>query len=125
MNLRICDKVGVCVLCRISHKYRKCEVVSMKKIFSLVLVLSMLLVSAAVAEAASTYTEYNYDESLFAEIGGEWTGIEELGLQFYVPDIFTAVELPEVLANVGGIAAFAGADGVSAMVVCTARCTFP
>ena len=55
----------------------------MKKILAFLMVAVMMMVSAsAFAEAAYTYTEYTYDESLFAEIGGEWLALDGLGLMF-------------------------------------------
>ena len=90
----------------------------MKKIISLFMALTMLLVSVSVlAEAAYTYSEYTYDESLFAEIGGEWIAMEGLGLMFYQPDVYLAAELPELLAETGVIGAFATEDSSSVFTV--------
>lgn len=90
----------------------------MKKVLALVLCLMMALsLVSAVAEAAYTYTEYNYDESLFAEIGGEWIAMDGLGLMFYLPDIYTATEIPAELAELGFLGAFSAADGVGMATV--------
>ena len=90
----------------------------MKKILALVLVLTMMLVSAfAVAEAAYTYSEYNYDETMFAEIGGEWLALDGLGLMFYLPDIYVPAEIPEALAEVGTIALYGTTDGTGVLNV--------
>lgn len=90
----------------------------MKKILVMMMVLAMLLVSAsAFAETAYTYAEYNYDETMFAEIGGDWIAMDGLGLMFYLPDIYLDTEIPEVLAQVGTIGLFATQDGSSIMTV--------
>jgi len=83
----------------------------MKRIMVLFLALSMLLVSAsAFAEASYTYTEYNYDESLFAEIAGEWYGFAEFGVQFYIPDAYASIEPTEEEAAQGCLMNFANED---------------
>lgn len=90
----------------------------MKKIISLIMILAMLLVSAsAFAEAAYTYTEYTYDESLFTDIGGEWIAMEGLGLMYYQPDIYLTAEVPAELAENGVIGAFATEDSSSVFTV--------
>ena len=86
----------------------------MKKIFALLLALTMMMVAAfACAEATYTYSEYSYDEEMFAEIGGEWLALEDFGLAFYMPDIYLTAEIPEALAAVGAIAAFGTEDASS------------
>lgn len=90
----------------------------MKKIMVLVLALAMLLVSSsAFAETAYTYTEYNYDETLFAEIGGEWIAMEGLGLMFYLPDIYLASEVTEEMAQSGTVGFFCTEDASSFMSI--------
>lgn len=88
----------------------------MKKLIALVMALMLAFCCTAVAEeAAYTYTEYTYDETMFAEIGGEWIAMEGLGLMFYLPDIYTPSEIPEELAAMGMIGLFGAPDGVSAL----------
>ena len=90
----------------------------MKKLLVLVITLAMLLVSlSALGEASYTYTEYNYDETMFADIGGEWIAMDGLGLMFYLPDIYAAAEVPEELAEVGTIGLFTTTDGSGYMNV--------
>ncbi|MBR3796367.1 MAG: hypothetical protein IKK34_10160 [Clostridia bacterium] len=83
----------------------------MKKILALVLTLIMLLVSvSAFAEAAYTYSEFSYDETLFEGIGGEWYGFAEFGVQFYIPDAYAAIEPTEEEAAQGCLMNFANED---------------
>ena len=89
----------------------------MKKILALVLSLVMLVCASAFAETAYTYSEYAYDESLFAEVGGEWVALDGLGLMFYLPDVYLTAELPQQLADAGVIAAFATEDSSSVFTV--------
>lgn len=90
----------------------------MKKILALVMAMAMLLVSAsAFAEATYTYTEYNYDESMFTEIGGEWIAMDGLGLMFYLPDIYLAAEIPEEMAQMGMVGLFGAEDGIGVISV--------
>jgi len=87
----------------------------MKKVlvFLMVAVMMIVSVSAVAEEAAYTYSEYNYDETLFAEIGGEWIGLDGLGVMFYLPDIYMAAEIPEVLVEAGTVALFGTTDGAA------------
>lgn len=88
----------------------------MKKILALALALTLTLMVVSVsafAETTYTYTEYTYDETLFAEIGGEWLGLDGLGLMFCLPDIYLAAEIPEVLTAAGTVALFGTEDGSS------------
>lgn len=89
----------------------------MKKVLSLILCLLVALSVSAFAETAYTYQSFNYDESMFAEIGGEWIGLEGLGLQFYLPDIYLAAEVPEDLAATGVLALFATEDSSSVLSI--------
>ena len=116
-HLNLCYNVTV-VCYGYAAKISNGRYLTMKKILALVMALAMLLVSAsAFAEAAYTYTEYSYDESLFTEIGGEWLAMEDLGLMFYLTDIYMAAEVPEALVEVGTIALFATEDGSSYMTI--------
>lgn len=87
----------------------------MKKFLALMMTLAMLLVSASAFGEAYTYTEYNYDETLFTDIGGEWIAMEGLGLMFYLPDIYLSAEIPETLAQIGTVGLFGTADGSSVL----------
>ena len=90
----------------------------MKKFVSLALVLAMLLVSAAAyAEAAYTYGEYGYDETLIADIPGSWILMEGLGLQFYLPDVYLPAEVTEEMAATGVVANFANEEGTTAITI--------
>ena len=90
----------------------------MKKIIALALALMLAFTCAAFAEeAAYTYTEYNYDETLFAEVGGEWIAMDGLGLMFYLPDVYTAAEVSEEMAEMGFVGIFGADDGVGAFTV--------
>ena len=89
----------------------------MKKVLALILCLLVFLSAAAFAEAAYTYVEYTYDESMFAEIGGEWIVLDGLGLKFYLPDIYLAAEVPEELAATGVVALFAIEDSSSVLSI--------
>jgi len=89
----------------------------MKKVLALVLCLLVSLSATAFAEAAYSYQSYSYDESMFAEIGGEWIGLDGLGLKFYLPDIYLAAEVPEDLAATGVVALFATEDSSSVLSI--------
>ena len=89
----------------------------MKKVLALVLCLLVAISVPAFAEAAYTYVEYAYDETMFAEIGGDWIAMEGLGLMFYLPDVYLEAELPAELAEAGVIAAFATEDSSSVFTV--------
>lgn len=91
----------------------------MKKILAFVLCLMMAfsMVAAVAEEAAYSYAEYNYDETLFAEIGGDWIAMDGLGLVFYLPDIYLAAEVPEALVETGVVGLFGAEDGVGAISV--------
>lgn len=83
----------------------------MKRIFALVLAAVMMMVSAAFAEAEYSYVELNFDEATIAEIGGDWLAVGDLGVMFYMPDIFVERELlEEEIAN-GYIGAYTSGDG--------------
>ena len=90
----------------------------MKKIVSLMMVIAMLFVSAAAfAEAAYTYGEYGYDESLIAEMTGEWVALEGAGLQFYLPDAYLPYEVSAEQAEQGCIASFTNEDSTTALTM--------
>ena len=90
----------------------------MKKALVLVLALVMALVSvSAVAEAAYSYADYTYDESLFAEVGGDWFALDGLGIQLYIPDAFVALEVTEEQAAQGTVALLAAEDGSAALSI--------
>lgn len=89
----------------------------MKKVLALILCLLVSLSAVAFAETAYTYVEYTYDESMFAEIGGEWIALDGLGLKFYLPDIYLATEVPEVLAETGVVAVFTTEDSTSVVTI--------
>ena len=79
----------------------------MKKILALVLALVML---ASTSAFAYSLTEYTYDESQFAEVGGDWLAFEDFGVMFYLPDIFAALEVTAEQAEQGVVANFATSD---------------
>ena len=89
----------------------------MKKMLVLVLTLVMMISCAACAEAAFTYGEYNYDESLIADIPGSWYAFEDFGLQMYVPDIFLPYEVTEEQAAQGVIANFVTENNAALMTI--------
>lgn len=89
----------------------------MKKVLALVLCLLVAVSVPAFAEAAYTYVEYTYDESMFAEIGGEWIAMEGLGLMFYLPDVYLEAEIPAELAETGVIGAYTTEDSSSVFTV--------
>ena len=91
----------------------------MKKIIALALAMLLVLSCAAFAEeaAAYTYTEYNYDETLFEGIGGDWIAMDSLGLMFYLPDVYTAAEVSEEMAEKGFVGIFGADDGVGVYTV--------
>lgn len=89
----------------------------MKKVLALILCLLVSLSATAFAEAAYTYAEYSYDESMFADIDGEWIALEGLGLKFYLPDIYLAAEVTEDLAAAGVVGLFATEDSSSVLSV--------
>ena len=80
----------------------------MKKIIALALVLVMMLVSASAF--AYSLTEYTYDESMFADVGGDWLAFEDFGVMFYLPDIFASLEVSAEEAEQGVVANFATSD---------------
>ena len=80
----------------------------MKKMISLILCLILALsMSAAVAEELPAI---DFNEANIAEIDGEWVLLEDFGLQMFVPDIFTFMEMPEELVAQGGLALLATED---------------
>ena len=83
-------------------------IIVMKKILSLVLALVMLASVSAFAEYS--LTEYTYDESLFADVGGDWLAFEDFGVMFYLPDVFEALEVSAEEAEQGVVANFATSD---------------
>jgi len=87
----------------------------MKKILALVLTLVMLMVStsALASEAAYSYTEYTYDETLFTDVAGSWIAMEGLGLVFYLPDIYLPIEVSEEAAQLGIVGLFGTEDSLS------------
>lgn len=85
----------------------------MKKVLALVLCLLIAISASAFAEAAYTYVEYSYDETMFAEIGGDWLAMEGLGLKFYLPDVYLPAEITEDLAAGGVVGFFATEDASS------------
>ena len=89
----------------------------MKKVLALVLCLLFSLSAAAFAEPAYTYSEYTYDESMFTDIGGEWIALDGLGLKFYLPDIYLAAEIPEVMAATGSVGFFITEDSSSMITI--------
>ena len=89
----------------------------MKKVLALILCLLVSFSAFALADTEFTYMEYAYDESMFAEIGGEWLALEGLGLMFYLPDVYLDAELPEQLAETGVVALFGTEDASSAFSI--------
>ena len=90
----------------------------MKKIIALAIALMLAFCCTAVAEeAAYTYTEYNYDETMFEEVGGDWIAMEGLGLMFYLPDVYTASEVSEELAEMGIVGVYGADDGIGAFSI--------
>lgn len=87
----------------------------MKKLIALLLCLVMgLSMTAAVAEELPV-VEFN--EANLEGIGGEWMLLEQFGLQMYVPDIFSFIDVPEELAAQGGLAVLATEDNAAGITI--------
>lgn len=89
----------------------------MKKFFALFLAVLMLISVSAVAESQYSLAEYSYDESMFAEIPGEWYGFAEFGVQFYMPDAYASIEPTEEQAAQGCLMNFANEDRSSVISI--------
>lgn len=87
----------------------------MKKLLALILCLVMAFsMTAAVAEELPAV---DFNEANLEGIGGEWMLLEDFGLQMFVPDIFSFMEVPEELAAQGGLAVLATEDSSAGITI--------
>ena len=90
----------------------------MKKILALVLVL-MLSFSCALAEETEV-NAYYFDPALVEGASGNFVAVGDLGLQFYLPANFVALEVSETDIARGVLAVLAAEDGSLSMSITVA-----
>lgn len=80
----------------------------MKKLTALFLALVVLFSASAFAQYS--LSPYIYDESLFADIPGNWYAFEDFGVMFYLPNVFESFEVTAEQAEEGILANFVTTD---------------